>query len=254
MTRPSSCMRQNSVKRVAAVAALLAMNAAGNAIPITAQELSPALQRLERGDYVWTTDFPRENMDFLAYVLAFIKQVRSDCPSEYPRSFEEEMFGWGWLHGKPNPLNAFRSDSDLYVHTKISPIMLAIEDDAEAEAQRLGSNACPGSMRLQRLMENASRLLTGRRAAHGGPGETNLINESVARPNANHNYALGKMVSSELTVLDQQLAELASRGYQVLECRYDSDPKDADWEVQYYWTGPVATLSQLYLVDICAST
>jgi hypothetical protein len=101
-------------------------------------------------------------------------------------------------------------------------------------------------------MENAKRVLEGRRPVHGGPAHTTLIDESIVRPSAKHNYfsrtrtALGWMTSTELAVFERHLAHEASLGTRILECTYDTVPTDKIREVQYYWSAPLTYLSAWY--------
>jgi hypothetical protein len=223
---------------------------AGHHPSIAAQGLSPQLTRLYRGDFVWSLDFPRENTLFLGYVSAFAQKVRAAC-QEYQPSTEEEFFlviwsgtgkGWGAFAGGSN--------SDMAVLSQVTAAAAASAVVAESELQALlKAGGCTGA-RLKRLMDNASRMLEGRRAAHGGPTRTTLIEESVVTPSTKHNYfsrsrtAIGWMTSTELVVFDSQLAQEAKRGMRILECTYESETTAKNRDVQYYWSGPIAYLSE----------
>ena len=125
------------------------------------------------------------------------------------------------------------------------PVTRAVFDQGSTEAhKRIDSEGCHARP-LAPLMENAARLLSGRRPATGVAAKRgNLVAESAAPLSTKHLMSLEGMQSSGMATWESHVREFSARGFRVLECSYDREPTDRHWEVQDHWTGPGVQLLQ----------
>ena len=235
----------------AVCSALLAATILGSSTPLEAQgeggsfEAPALLQRLERGDWVWSLDFPRTDALLLGYGIGLVAAVREKCTS-FPISAEERWFGGSWImaglqrEGRVGPNLA----AVVFSTAQATAASAAGTDDG----RRLAAQGC-NAAQTRRATENAMKMTAGQRPAHGGPTSgITLVEEKHSPVNGRH-FTERSMDIMDFTPLAQQFVshaeEMAGRGFQVLECHYDSDPADSFYEVQYYWGGGLELFAQL---------
>jgi hypothetical protein len=203
------------------------------------------LDRIERGDWVWSMEFPRQESVLLGYGIGLKEAIREHCAT-FRISDDERWFSGSWIlaglqrEGRVGP--------DLTSVVLSSAQASGAKAFGESDAQRLVAEGCTAS-RTIRVFENASRMTSGRRPAHGAPsGGVTLIDEKQTPVDGRHfsdRSADLVLVAQLAQLFEAHARDMASRGFQVLECHYDSDPTDANAEVQYYWGGKQGLFAQI---------
>lgn len=205
---------------------------------------SDALHRIERGDWIWSMEFPRAEAPLLGYGMGLLRGIRSACPSVRPDG-AEGAFSSSWIMA--GVIGSGSVGPDLAATVAGVGAARTARSVGEADGARLAGEGC-ASTRVKRIAENASRMVSGRRPAHGGEHLAGtLVREIVApvRTRQITDRAIPAVTRNPrlLSFFEQDASELSRIGFQVLECHYDADPTDGDQEVQYYWAMGVASVA-----------
>jgi hypothetical protein len=202
------------------------------------------LKRIERGEYVWSLDFPQKDAALLGYGLALVDTVRHLCPV-YHELPDEEIFSGGWIMA-----NLTRQGSlgqNLRDTLKSTIEMMALSPAAQSDTERLVKLYGCDAQVTKRVMDNAARMIAGRRPAHGEHSSSSLVAEQVSPVSGKHVYehSFEGLQSPGLLQLEHDMKQFATAGFQVLECRYDADAEDEYYEVQYYWSIGLASAASI---------
>ncbi len=205
---------------------------------VLAQSSQSALfDRIYDGDYVWSTDFPREEALLLAYGWGLFNQINEQCPDIISQSEEQEAATFILTISGATQYGVQATAVIPQVIDFVGKYLLD-QSAAATEVKLLVERSTCRSPTINRVGQNVWRMLAGRRPLHLADtvGRSTLLSESEVPIETYHHYAVTRTVHDRVWEQWKSDVETAEKlNLTVLECRYDEDPDDEKQEEQYYW-------------------
>lgn len=208
------------------------------------------LGRIQRGDFVWSTDFLARDAHLFAYGEGLVDGLRQQCPalvllteSLRPLStVDKQTHRPGFITAGEGLLFLFSQTWELYTLGRVrgfrSPVGIVADSyrrDGVQDASSLVKSTGCGATETKHLAVNAMHMLAGERPSFG-PKSSDLVIERSEIIDARNAYAeSGTLLTPAASdIIYRNFQEFARMKFKILECQYrDSDPKYYD--VQYYW-------------------
>lgn len=223
----------------------------GGSVAVRAAEAEVLRDRIYAGDYRWTRDFPRKEAELVGYGYALFAQIVEVCPRIITRSQQDQVAAL--IHGLSDSAGDPDGFPDLVALNRAFLGSVFYKPAARAHVKSIvGTPPCAAEY-VQRLGQNLWRMLAKRRPLYsdGSAGRVTFLREAIVPLGFQHYYldqvpSVAHGVPHRIFEADVQQVRSLGLGLTILECSFDENSDDQQYEKQYYW-GPSRALGLPFL-------